>query len=210
MATIMRPVTLETNLPPTPKGRQTRDRILEAAARVFGRDGFVNARMSDIAAEAALSMGGLYRYYGNKEAVFESLVAELHESLYNATRATVDFVSSPYDALLEANRGWLQVYYDNRHTMRAFIEATNVDDRFRRQWWQNRDRHVARFVHVLNARSTGRRETPDPELMTEALAGMTEQAAFIWFAHQRTDNRPVSVDEAASVVATAWYRTFFE
>lgn len=33
------------------------------------------------------------------------------------------FATSPYEALLEANAGYLPTYYDNRYVMRAFIEA---------------------------------------------------------------------------------------
>jgi AcrR family transcriptional regulator len=52
--------------PTTKKGLRTRGTILEAAARVFARDGYVEARMLDIASEAGLSTGGLYRYFDNK------------------------------------------------------------------------------------------------------------------------------------------------
>lgn len=34
--------------------------------------------MGDIADEAGLSNGGLYRYFNNKDAVFEELIGEIH------------------------------------------------------------------------------------------------------------------------------------
>ena len=66
-------------VPTTPKGRRTWQQLLEAARAVFARDGYVNARMADIAEEAGLSMGALYRYFENKESVFEHLVTDIHE-----------------------------------------------------------------------------------------------------------------------------------
>ncbi|XKE44900.1 TetR/AcrR family transcriptional regulator [Halomonas organivorans] len=51
-----------------------RTRILAAAAEAFAREGFAAARLTDIAAEAGVSTGNLYRYYPNKAALFEAVV----------------------------------------------------------------------------------------------------------------------------------------
>jgi len=44
--------------------------VLDAAVRVFARDGFKSAHMSDVAREAGLSEAALYRYVGGKEGLF--------------------------------------------------------------------------------------------------------------------------------------------
>ncbi|HEY8285323.1 MAG TPA: TetR/AcrR family transcriptional regulator [Chloroflexota bacterium] len=46
-----------------------KSQILDAAATVFARLGFHQARMDDIAAEARLSKGALYLYYKSKDAI---------------------------------------------------------------------------------------------------------------------------------------------
>ncbi|ATJ84087.1 TetR/AcrR family transcriptional regulator [Halomonas beimenensis] len=51
-----------------------RTRILAAAAEAFARDGFAAARLTDIAAEAGVSTGNLYRYFPNKAALFDAVV----------------------------------------------------------------------------------------------------------------------------------------
>src|SRR5919201_662901 len=100
--------------PSTPKGVRTRVRILDAARAVFAADGFVEARMSDIARRSRLSAGGLYRYFMSKEDVFAALVSDLVDELYEASGHTIhSFAAHPYEALLEANRGYLSVYYEN-------------------------------------------------------------------------------------------------
>src|SRR5690349_11014182 len=48
--------------------------ILEAAERVFGRDGFEAAKMADIAREAGVAAGTLYNYFDSKVQIFESLM----------------------------------------------------------------------------------------------------------------------------------------
>ena len=53
--------------------------ILEAAAAVFGRVGFQDAKMTDIAAQAGVSVGTLYNYFANKDAVVSSLITHEHQ-----------------------------------------------------------------------------------------------------------------------------------
>src|ERR1700751_3142338 len=44
--------------------------VIAAAVRVFARDGYRSARMSDVAREAGLSEAALYRYVDGKEGLF--------------------------------------------------------------------------------------------------------------------------------------------
>ena len=50
-----------------------RTRILAAAERAFARHGFHAATMQIVAAEARMSAGNLYRYFGSKEALVSGL-----------------------------------------------------------------------------------------------------------------------------------------
>jgi AcrR family transcriptional regulator len=48
-------------------------RILDAAERVFARAGFHAATMQDVAAEAGMSPGNLYRYFSSKDAIIAGM-----------------------------------------------------------------------------------------------------------------------------------------
>src|ERR1700735_5438954 len=66
-------------LAPTPaeepgKAEATRQSILEAAARIFRRDGYSAARLSDIAAEIGMKAGSLYYHFGSREALVEAVM----------------------------------------------------------------------------------------------------------------------------------------
>lgn len=56
---------------------ETRDRILDAAARIFGEHGYAHGTTNRIAEEAGLSVGSLYQYFPNKDAILVCL-AERH------------------------------------------------------------------------------------------------------------------------------------
>ena len=53
---------------------ETRRRILDAATRVFSRHGYAAGTTNRIAAEAELSIGSLYQYFPNKDAILVALV----------------------------------------------------------------------------------------------------------------------------------------
>lgn len=57
------------------KARQ--DEIIAAARRCFRNSGFHAASMSQIAAEAKLSVGQIYRYFNNKDAIIEEMIRRI-------------------------------------------------------------------------------------------------------------------------------------
>src|ERR1700735_3396299 len=55
---------------------QTRAALKEAGRRVFARSGYLDARITDIAAEAGRSVGSFYKHFAGKEELLEELLAE--------------------------------------------------------------------------------------------------------------------------------------
>lgn len=51
----------------TTKGERTRQRIVELAAPVFNRQGYVGATMGDLISATGLEKGGIYNHFGSKE-----------------------------------------------------------------------------------------------------------------------------------------------
>ncbi len=197
--------------PTTPKGRRTREHLVSAGRTVFARDGYVNARMGDVAQEASVSMGGLYRYFKNKEDLFAQVIEDLHEQLFEASASREhSFREDPYESLLASNRGYLEIYAENSDVMRAFIQAAHVEKRFQDIWWHMRNRHIERFAGAL-ARAHGITEIDgvDARLYVESMACMAEQSAYVWFAQGGLRGGNVSINDAARSITHSWYTTFF-
>jgi len=68
-----------------------RTQILDAALVCFAKRGFHQASMHDISAEAGISVGLIYRYFENKDAVISAMAdrhkKEIHEVLERAQQA---------------------------------------------------------------------------------------------------------------------------
>lgn len=58
------------------RSRDKRERILDAAIKVFARAGFHGARVSDIASEAGIAYGLVYHYFKNKDEILATIFEE--------------------------------------------------------------------------------------------------------------------------------------
>ena len=58
----------------TPRGLARRSRLVRAAQTIFERDGFLEARITDITAEASTATGSFSTYFTSKEEIFLAVV----------------------------------------------------------------------------------------------------------------------------------------
>ena len=93
-----------TTLRPTPEAR--RQQILDAACDCVRQAGFHGASMAEIAKAAGLSVGQIYRYFENKEAIIAAIVAqdlaEMREKFAEMESRPGDLVDAMTDHLPEA------------------------------------------------------------------------------------------------------------
>ncbi|MFL5889081.1 MAG: TetR/AcrR family transcriptional regulator, partial [Solirubrobacteraceae bacterium] len=89
---------------PVPKGkvpRQVREReMLAVARRAFGRHGFDEASMDDIAEAAGVSKPMLYNYFESKGGLFYACVREEAGKLFGVVRSAAAATELPPDERL--------------------------------------------------------------------------------------------------------------
>src|SRR3989442_434675 len=61
--------------------------IIDAAVRVFARNGFYNSRVSDIAREAGIASGTIYLYFKTKDEILVTLFREKMAAFVGVGRA---------------------------------------------------------------------------------------------------------------------------
>ena len=71
------------------------EQILEAAAQLFASHRYHEVRMDDIATQAGVAKGTLYRYYKDKEALYRALAIHGLHRLYDESQHTI---AGPGDA----------------------------------------------------------------------------------------------------------------
>jgi len=147
-------------LPTTERGRRRRARLLAAAREVFERDGFLDARVTDISAAAGAAHGSFYTYFGSKADVFRALVAATMDELY-ASLGGGDTPggdprrhTSSADAVARidrANRRFVAMYRQNTALMALFEQVTTFDPEVRALRQAARERMVGRVRHSIES-----------------------------------------------------------
>ena len=95
-------------------GGDKRERILDAAERVFAQHGFFAARVSEIAKEAGVADGTIYLYFKSKDELLISLF-ESRMDRFNATlAAAIPKDGRPTEKLLAAIRTYFRLVRDER------------------------------------------------------------------------------------------------
>ena len=72
------------------KSVRTRQRILDAAAKVFRQQGYANARLTDIAELAGMKTGSLYYHFASREELVTEILHLGIETAWSHVRAAVD------------------------------------------------------------------------------------------------------------------------
>ena len=80
----------------------TKENILHTALRLFARDGYEAASVSDIAGELGMTKGALYKHYRNKRDIFDSIVERMYQidaeraKKYNVPEETFEMSPAAY------------------------------------------------------------------------------------------------------------------
>ena len=189
--------------PRSRKGVATRARLVEAAKSVFEEDGFLDARISDIAERAGLSHGSFYHYFESKEQIFRE-VAEAQEVLLTAPGDDDEEPpADEIDRIRRANRRYLQRYRDNGRIMRVIEEVSRYDP-FVHEARMRRQRHFGERTEGAIRRLQDRGVADpalDPVLAAVALGAMVARFAEVWLVEHWAE---FDFDEAVEQVTQLW------
>jgi AcrR family transcriptional regulator len=117
-----------------PAGERAADKrrlILDAAVRVFARQGFHACRVADIADEAGVAYGLVYHYFGSKDEVLDTLFLERWNVMLEVIRR-VDGEELPVRGKLEAIASFIvDSYQHDPDLMKVIIvEVTRAANSF--------------------------------------------------------------------------------
>jgi AcrR family transcriptional regulator len=93
--------------------------LLDAAARVFSTVGYDKASMRRIAAEAQLSLAGIYHYVAGKEELLFWIQFHTFDSLLRGLESSLEGVVDPRQRLAAAVRNHVRHFGENMHELRV-------------------------------------------------------------------------------------------
>ena len=137
----------------------SRERILEAAARVYALHGFRGATTRLIANEAGVNEVTLFRTFGSKSALIEAVLAQ-----HGLSRPVVGLPSEPVDPLAELT-AFVADHLERVREIRPLLmhSMSEVDERPEAQEFACRGRHhvhdtITTYIRTLQARGLADRD----------------------------------------------------
>lgn len=190
--------------PRSRKGARTRARLIDAAKRVFERDGFLEARIVDIAETAQLAPGSFYHYFDSKEQIFREVAQAQEERLTAAPDDDGDDRGgSAWERIRRANRRYLERYRDEAALMGVIEQVSRYDDYVNAARFATMKHFVERAERAI--KQLQREGQVDRRLnatmAADALGAMVARFAELWLVQ---GYREYDFDEAVEQLTLLW------
>jgi TetR/AcrR family transcriptional regulator, fatty acid metabolism regulator protein len=160
-----------------------RRQILDAAVRVFARQGFHATRVSDIADEAGVAYGLVYHYFSSKEQVMNELFSERWSLLLSAIAEADSGSASPREKLGQVAAFIVDSYRHDPELMKVIIvEVTRAANSFGRTHLpeiRSAYQGIAKIVADGQERGAFRPDI-DPDFASMSFYGAIEQLLSGW------------------------------
>ncbi len=176
--------------------------ILDAAVRVFARQGFHTCRVSDIADEAGVAYGLVYHYFSSKEQILDTLFLERWDVMLQAIAEADASGRPPRDKLYAIASFIIDSYRHDPELMKVIIvEVTRAANTFGLTHLETiRDAYAGIAAIVAGAQADGEfRSEITPEFAAQAFYGSVEQVLTGWI-FDSTDVRQPELDRAKSMI----------
>lgn len=178
--------------PPATDSAETRRRILDIAREAFAERGYDSATNRSLGAEAGLTAGAIYHYFGSKLDLYIAVHDDVQERVYNRF---ADATSGP-----TTFRSQIEAVLDEAHemnkedpTLARFLGALRVDmrrnDELKRALQKQALRRQQWFDRVVDVGvSTGEIDPSDKEMVRAVLLtiliGLTDAVSYDHVQHR--------------------------
>ena len=162
--------------------RRTRERILEAAIKVFSKKGYHSTRVDEIVEESHTSKGAVYFHFPSKEQIFLALVDEFAGLLENKLVETIQSEGSGVQGVNAALRVGLETFGKYRGLAKIFlIQAVGLGSAFEEKRLQILDRFAGVIKNYLDeAVSTGDIPAINTQIASYAWIGAINEVVIRW------------------------------
>jgi len=153
---------------------ETRDRILAAARKAFGRKGLEGLSLRDIAEKVGITPMAIYRHYANKQAVVDALVLDaLAEWSRRAQAVPRGDAPAWFERMGDAFLDF--ALEEPRRFEAAFLIHSNVARRYPDDFLAGRSPAGALYLDLLNrAKQQGRLGDAEPIEIMISIAGLSQ------------------------------------
>ena len=179
--------------------------IIDAAVRVFARNGYYNSRVSDIAREAGIAAGTIYLYFKTKDAILVTLFREKMAEWVALVRKAIAGERDPVAKI----RKIVALHFKVIEEHPDLAEVVQVELRQGQKFFRGASAHeVSAYFDVIQgvleegvAAGRIRHDLP-VKIATKMLFGAMDQLATSWVLGKRA----YRLTDAADAVATIFLK----
>jgi TetR/AcrR family fatty acid metabolism transcriptional regulator len=162
--------------------------IIDAAVRVFARNGFYNSRVSDIAREAGIASGTIYLYFKTKDEILVTLFREKMAAFVKALRTEIAREHDPEAKI----RRLVRLHFEVLEASPDMAEVVQVELRQGQKFFRGASAHeisayfelIGSILHEGVAGGVFRRDLP-VKVATKMLFGAMDQVTTSWVLGKR-------------------------
>ena len=162
--------------------------IIDAAVRVFARNGFYHSRVSDIAREAGIASGTIYLYFKTKDEILVTLFREKMAAFVAALRAAIARERDPEARI----RRLVRLHFEVLEADPDMAEVVQVELRQGQKFFRGASAHevsayfdlIGSILHDGVAGGVFRSDLP-VKVATKMLFGAMDQMTTSWVLGKR-------------------------
>jgi TetR/AcrR family transcriptional regulator, fatty acid metabolism regulator protein len=163
--------------------------ILRAATLVFARNGYFNAKVSDIAAEAGIADGTVYLYFKSKEEILHSIFDRAMEEFIAEAQEELAKLSTPQEKIRRIARLHLERLGADRNSAIVFQVELRGSTKFMEEFSAA---GLAKYLDLIRktfeeGQRTGVfRQSLNAKVCTKMLYGALDEMATNWILSKKT------------------------
>ena len=195
--------TLPAPQPPAFQGTSKRERILRAAVDVFAKNGYFNAKVSEIAKTAGVADGTIYLYFDGKEDLLITIFREHTRHYLLSLERSLANIRRPEERIRIAIRHHLETLGRDR----ALAVVSQVELRHSLKFMSLlSQQEVADYLNILRkiveyGQNEGVfRRDHHPQLVAKALFGILDEMVTSWILSEKDHNLAEQADPIADLV----------
>jgi len=181
----------------------SKEQILEAAMKVFVKNGYSQTRMEDIAEISGLSKGAIYHHYDSKKSLFLALIDYWEEYFFFKVFFNKDVKSKKAEDLLrDMSKDIIETFKSSKYILLAELEFWSLANHDEDVRSKTEALYMKLMKLIRSIISKGIKENDFKKLNVDvaALSVMTSLQGVIWFSIFKDKDKMISAEEYLSDV----------
>lgn len=172
--------------------RETAERILRVASKMFAEKGFANVSVREICRETGTTAPVIYYYFGSKKGLFDAVARkQISMDFFIQKLSTASSAADPIKGLDSFISTYLSSFPEHTFDIGLYVRDTATLDKHSAQM-------VFEYLEKINAIASGLVERgmaqrvfrkTDPTLAAECLLGMLNRVIFLHIHFARSSDR---------------------